>query len=96
MIQILDSTLREGEQTPGVYFSPKTKLVIAQFLDRIGIDIIEVANPALDSEIAAINQIANAGLKAKIGTHSLCKIDSVKKALDCDVDFLGIFFSVSL
>jgi 2-isopropylmalate synthase len=97
MIQIVDSTLREGEQTPGVYFSPKTKLVIAQFLDRIGIDIIEVGNPAVDTEIAlAINQIANGGLKAKIGAHSLCKIDSVKKALDCDVDFLGIFFSVSL
>ncbi|WP_413174751.1 LeuA family protein [Anabaena azotica] len=96
MIQILDSTLREGEQTPGVYFSPETKLVIAQYLDRIGIDIIEVGNPAVDSDIAlAISQIAHAGLKAKIGAHSLCRIDCVQKALDCDVDFLGIFFSVS-
>ncbi|MBD2293761.1 2-isopropylmalate synthase [Anabaena sphaerica FACHB-251] len=96
MIKILDSTLREGEQTPGVYFSPKTKLVIAQFLDLIGVDIIEVGNPAVHSEIAlAIKQIAQAGLQAKIGAHSLCRIDNVQMALDCNVDFLGVFFSVS-
>ncbi|MDZ8186322.1 MAG: 2-isopropylmalate synthase [Nostoc sp. ChiSLP02] len=96
MIQILDSTLREGEQTPGVYFPPDIKLAIARFLDAIGIDIIEAGNPAVDKEIAsAITQIANAGLKAKIGAHSLCRKDDVKKALECGVNFLGIFFSVS-
>ncbi|MFB2646915.1 2-isopropylmalate synthase [Raphidiopsis sp. BLCC-F218] len=96
MIKILDSTLREGEQTPGVYFSPEKKLVIARLLDEIGVDVIEVGNPAVDNEIAlAIEQIVKEGLKAKIGAHSLCKIDAVKKALDCGVDFLGVFFSVS-
>ena len=96
MIKILDSTLREGEQTPGVYFTPETKLKIAEFLDHIGVDIIEAGNPAVDSEIAlAVTRIANAGLKAKIGAHSLCRIDDVKKALDCNVSFLGVFFSVS-
>ena len=96
MIKILDSTLREGEQTPGVYFAPETKLKIAEFLDHIGVDIIEAGNPAVDSEIAlAVTRIANAGLKAKIGAHSLCRIDDVKKALDCNVSFLGVFFSVS-
>ena len=96
MMKILDSTLREGEQTPGVYFSPDKKLKIAQLLDQIGVDIIEVGNPAVDNEIAlAVEKIAHAGLKAKIAAHSLCKIDNVQKALDCGVDFLGIFFSVS-
>ncbi len=96
MIKILDSTLREGEQTPGVYFSSETKLAIAQFLDMVGVDIIEVGNPAVNKEIAtSVNRIANAGLKAKIGAHSLCRIDDVKKALDCGVEFLGVFFSVS-
>ncbi|MFM7364809.1 MAG: hypothetical protein ACKO11_10015 [Cuspidothrix sp.] len=96
MVQILDSTLREGEQTPGVYFSPEKKMVIAQFLDEIGVDIIEVGNPAVDNEIAvAIKQICQGGLNAKIGAHSLCKMDNVQKALDCGIDFLGVFFSVS-
>lgn len=96
MIQILDSTLREGEQAPGVYFSPTIKLAIAQLLDRIGIDIIEVGNPAVDPEIAlAITNIAKAGLKAKIGAHSLCRLKDVQKALDCDIDFLGVFLGIS-
>lgn len=96
MIQILDSTLREGEQAPGVYFSPAIKLAIAQLLDRIGIDIIEVGNPAVDPEIAlAITNIAKAGLKAKIGAHSLCRLKDVQKALDCDIDFLGVFLGIS-
>lgn len=96
MIKILDSTLREGEQTPGVYFATETKLVIAEFLDQIGVDIIEVGNPAVDEEIAlAVTKIANSGFNAKIGAHALCRIEDVKKALDCGVDFLGVFFSVA-
>lgn len=96
MVQILDSTLREGEQTPGVYFSPRTKLSIAQLLDRVGVDIIEAGNPAVSPEIAtSVKRIAHSGLKAKIGVHSLCRIDHVQKALDCEIDFLGVFFSVS-
>ncbi|HIK30265.1 MAG TPA: 2-isopropylmalate synthase [Oscillatoriales cyanobacterium M59_W2019_021] len=96
MIQILDSTLREGEQTPGVYFSPEIKLEIARLLDCLGVDIIEVGNPAVNPEIAAsVTQIARAGLQAKIGAHSLCRIPDVQKALACDIDFLGVFFSVS-
>ncbi|OCQ91097.1 2-isopropylmalate synthase [Oscillatoriales cyanobacterium USR001] len=96
MIKILDSTLREGEQTCGVYFAPENKLKIAQFLDGIGVDIIEAGNPAVDREIAlAVTRIANAGLKAKIGAHALCRIEDVQIALDCGVSFLGVFFSVS-
>lgn len=96
MIKILDSTLREGEQTPGVYFSADKKMRIAEFLDQIGVDIIEAGNPAVDSEIAlAITKIVQAGFKSKIAAHSLCNIDNVQKVLDCGVDFLGVFFSVS-
>ena len=52
MIRILDSTLREGEQAPGVYFSPEAKLRIACLLDKIGVDVIEAGNPSVDPEIA--------------------------------------------
>ena len=96
MLQILDSTLREGEQTPNVYFSPDIKLSIARLLDEIGVDIIEVGNPVVSSEISeSIAQISNAGLKAKVGAHSLCRVDHVQKALDCGIDFLGVFLSVA-
>ena len=60
MIQILDSTLREGEQTPGVYFDGHIKLAIAELLDEIGVDIIEAGHPMVTPEIfEAIKQIAN-------------------------------------
>ncbi|MGH7900908.1 MAG: LeuA family protein [Thermodesulfobacteriota bacterium] len=96
MVQILDSTLREGEQTPGVYFSPDSKLIIARLLDELGVDIIEAGNPMVDDEIAqSITMIAHEGLRAKVGAHSRCRIDDVKKALHCGVNFIGIFLSVS-
>jgi len=39
MVEILDSTLREGEQTPGVTFSVEEKIAIANLLDEFGVDI---------------------------------------------------------
>ena len=39
-IEILDSTLREGEQTPGVSFTIKQKVTIAKLLDDFGVDFI--------------------------------------------------------
>lgn len=96
MVQILDSTLREGEQTPGVYFDGHIKLAIAELLDDIGIDIIEAGHPMVTPEIfEAIRQISNHNLKAKIGAHSRSLEADINMALECGVDFLGIFYCVS-
>ncbi len=51
MVRILDSTLREGEQTPGVYFPPHIKMAIATHLDALGVEIIEVGLPQLENEL---------------------------------------------
>jgi len=62
MIQILDSTLREGEQTPGVTFNIEEKLKIANFLDDFGIDIIEAGHPRVSNDIfKAVKEISNQG-----------------------------------
>lgn len=96
MIQILDSTLREGEQTPGVYFDTHIKLAIASLLDRIGVDYIEAGHPLVSKEIySAVKQIANSNLKAKVCAHSRSIKKDVDTALECNVDFIGIFFCVS-
>ena len=42
-IKILDSTLREGEQHPGVSFSNKQRIQIAWMLDSFGVDQIEIS-----------------------------------------------------
>ena len=42
MVEILDSTLREGEQTAGVSFNSDERIKIATALSKFGVDIIEV------------------------------------------------------
>lgn len=96
MVQILDATLREGEQTPGVYFDNHIKLAIADYLDRVGINIIEAGHPLVSNEIYnAVSQIAGHGCKAVIGAHSRSVQKDVDLALECGVDFIGIFYCVS-
>ncbi|KAA0009567.1 MAG: hypothetical protein FE037_05530, partial [Thermoplasmata archaeon] len=46
-IIIYDSTLRDGEQMPGIAFTPEQKLDIAILLDEIGIKEIEAGFPAI-------------------------------------------------
>ncbi|MBK8946517.1 MAG: 2-isopropylmalate synthase [Ignavibacteriae bacterium] len=96
MLQILDTTLREGEQTPGVYFNRHIKLAVARMLDEIGIDIIETGHPAVTSEIYdSVKTIAHGGFNAIIGAHSRSIKSDVELALECGVNFLGIFYCVS-
>ena len=58
-IQIYDTTLRDGEQTPGVHFGVQQKYDIAKRLARTGVDIIEAGFPASShGDFEAIRQIA--------------------------------------
>ena len=50
-IEILDSTLREGEQTPGVSFTKSQKIEIVKMLDNFGVDFIELGHPAVSKDI---------------------------------------------
>jgi len=96
LVKVLDTTLREGEQTPGVYFDGHIKLAIADLLDEIGVDIIEAGHPMVTEDIhTAVKQIANRGLNALIGAHSRSLKSDVNLALECGVYFLGIFYSVT-
>ena len=70
-VLILDTTLREGEQTPGVSFTVEEKLEIARLLDEVGVDMIEAGHPMVSPDVyEAVKRIASEGLRAEILAHS--------------------------
>lgn len=67
-IIIFDTTLRDGEQTPGVNLNLSEKLKIAHQLDRLGVDIIEAGFPAASpgdfEAVRAVSQAVNCSVAA--------------------------------
>ncbi|SEN71457.1 2-isopropylmalate synthase [Gemmobacter aquatilis] len=58
-VLIFDTTLRDGEQSPGATMTHAEKLEIAQMLDEMGVDIIEAGFPiASEGDFAAVSEIA--------------------------------------
>ena len=82
-INFLDTTLRDGEQTPGVSLVAENKLRIAQHLDELGIDVIEAGFAAVsEGELEAVRLIAKQGLRAEVASAGRCTqndIDKVKE-----------------
>ncbi len=96
MVEILDSTLREGEQTPYVNFMIDEKVQIARMLDSIGVDMIEAGDPSVSPNVAAaIKRIASDGLKAEIIAHSIASCPAIDKAKSSGVGRVAIFFATS-
>jgi D-citramalate synthase len=86
-IKVLDTTLRDGEQTPGVSLTPDEKLKIAKALDDLGVDVIEAgAAITSDGEREGIKTIANEGLKAEISSYARILQKDIDAALSCDVN----------
>ncbi|MGF3495544.1 MAG: (R)-citramalate synthase [Methanothrix sp.] len=95
-IRFLDTTLRDGEQTPGVSLSADDKLHIAQLLDELGVDVIEAGSAITsDGERESIRAIASAGLRAEICSFARASRKDIDAALDCDVDSLHLVVPVS-
>lgn len=84
-IYIFDTTLRDGEQSPGVNLNTREKLEIAYQLEKLGIDRIEAGFPAASpGDLAAVNAVARAIKKATIIGLSRSRtqdIDAVREAL---------------
>jgi 2-isopropylmalate synthase len=59
VVRVFDTTLRDGEQSPGICLNLKEKLEIAEHLARLGVDVIEAGFPiASDGETEAVRAIA--------------------------------------
>lgn len=95
-IIIYDSTLRDGEQMPGIAFTPEQKLDIALLLDEIGIKEIEAGFPAIsERELKTVKTIAEQGLNARILALSRLKKEDIDAAIKADVDVILLFIASS-
>lgn len=96
MLEILDTTLREGEQTPYVNFTLDEKVEIAHLLDQVGVEMIEAGDPSVSPNVAkALQRIAGLGLKAEIVAHSIASRAGIDKAKACGADRVAIFYATS-
>jgi D-citramalate synthase len=96
MVKVLDTTLRDGEQTPGVALAPDKKLEIARALDDLGVDIIEAgAAVASEGERKAIKLISKAGLNAEVCSFARAVRADIDAALSCDVDSIHLVVPTS-
>jgi 2-isopropylmalate synthase len=79
---IFDTTLRDGEQCPGATMTFEEKLEVAQFLDDMGVDIIEAGFPiASEGDFAAVSEIAK-----RVKRATVC---GLSRAGEADIDRAG-------
>ncbi|KXA97665.1 citramalate synthase [candidate division MSBL1 archaeon SCGC-AAA259I09] len=95
-IKVLDTTLRDGEQTPGVALAPDEKLKIARELDDLGVDIIEAGSAITSAgEREGIKKIVDENLNAEIISFARITKSDIEPALDCGVDAVHLVFPSS-
>lgn len=95
-IIIDDTTLRDGEQTAGVVFSKRDKIMIASMLDSIGVQELECGIPAMGKEEReGIKALVNLGLNARLITWNRAVIPDIQSSIDCGISAVDISLSVS-
>ena len=95
-IRIFDTTLRDGEQTPGVSLTSGDKIEIAHQLNKLGVDTIEAGFPSSsEGEKKVVRDIAKAGLTSEICALSRATKGDIDAAIDCGVDLIHVFIPTS-
>jgi len=95
-IRIFDTTLRDGEQTPGVSLTPEEKMEIAVKLDELGVDVIEAGFPIISKgELEATKLIMKQGLKSKVCGLARAEQKDIDAALECEVPYVHVFIATS-
>jgi len=95
-INIIDTTLRNGEQTAGVVFSKHEKIRIARMLDEIGISEIEVGTPSLGAiEREIIKEIVKDNFNSKLFVYCEAEPENIEYAVQCGAENVVINISTS-
>jgi len=91
-----DSTLREGEQTPGVVFSIEDKKKIAEKLDEVGIQQIEAGFPqASEKQRRCIESLVKMNLDAQISAFARARYEDIDTVANTGADGVVVSFSIS-
>jgi len=95
-IRIFDTTLRDGEQTPGIAYTLENKVQIARQLEKLGVDVIEAGTPiSSEGEKKAVERIAKEITQAKVCGLARPVKEDIDAALDADLDYIHIFIATS-
>jgi len=95
-VRIFDTTLRDGEQSPGVALSPENKLNIAKKLDELGVDAIETGFPVIsEGEQKAIKMITQANLSAELCGLARTNQRDIDAVVDCGLKYVHTFIATS-
>lgn len=95
-IILIDSTLRDGEQAPGVSFSREEKFEIAMMLADAGIDEIEAGIPAMgDDEVHFLKKLSSSGCRSRIIAWCRANMTDLELAAESGVSDVHISFPVS-
>ncbi len=95
-IRIFDTTLRDGEQTPGVSLTADDKIEIACQLSKLGVDVIEAGFPSSSAgEKKVVKEIVDIGLISEICALSRATRSDIDAALSCGVDLVHVFIPTS-
>ena len=95
-IYIFDTTLRDGEQAPGVALTVDEKIQIAQKLDKLGVDKIEAGFPvSSNGERKAAKELNSLGLNATVLGLARSVQKDIDAVLDSGLDYIHTFIGTS-
>jgi len=95
-VEVIDCTLRDGEQTPGVWFTVPEKVELATMLDAAGIRVLDAGFPAASpADMEAMQEMRHRGVRARLGATARPVHNDIVAAEKSGADEVFMFMPTS-